>query len=316
MRGNSPVGADSSTYTVVEDDANSTISVQVTGVKAGYTSVSNTSTQTLPVPALDMIPEFAARIDGVVRVGSTVRGIATGWPSGTSFTYRWLRSGLPVGAGETYSVRAADLALPLTVTVTATKKNYATVVRTSEAVVVEAGRFDAVSLPSVSGLLFVGNSLVAAPGVWPAETVFAYRWMRNGVVIAGESKSKYTLSAADRGKALTVEVTGTHAGYISIAKRSASSAPIGYGSLTGAIPKVTGTAKVGKSLKVTPGTWTAATTKTYQWYRGTTKIAKATKATYKLVKADKRKKISVRVTGTLAGYTTLVKKSTSTAAVK
>ena len=65
---------------------------------------------------------------------------------------------------------------------------------------------------------------------------------------------------------------------------------------------------VGKSLKVKGLTTNpAGTTVSYQWKRGSKNIKKATGAKYKLVGKDEGKKISVVMTMTHTGYTTLVK---------
>ena len=75
------------------------------------------------------------------------------------------------------------------------------------------------------------------------------------------------------------------------------------GLLNTAAPKVSGTAKVGKKLKVSKGTWLGSPTiYTYQWYRGATKIAGATKSSYKLKPKDAKKKLRVRVTVKRAGF--------------
>jgi hypothetical protein len=79
--------------------------------------------------------------------------------------------------------------------------------------------------------------------------------------------------------------------------------------LKAATPKVSGTAKVGKTLKAKAGAWTSGTKLSYQWLRNGKAIKKATKASYKLVKADKGKKITVKVTGKKSGYTTVSKVS-------
>jgi hypothetical protein len=68
-------------------------------------------------------------------------------------------------------------------------------------------------------------------------------------------------------------------------------------------PKVTGTAKVGKTLKVSTGTWSVASselTYKYQWKRGSKVVSK--KASYKLTKADKGKTLKVTVTVSATGY--------------
>lgn len=80
--------------------------------------------------------------------------------------------------------------------------------------------------------------------------------------------------------------------------------------------KVTGTAKVGKTLKVAKGSWTSGTSFRYQWYAGGKAINGATKATLKLAKAQKGKAVKVTVTGSKAGYSTVAKTSKATKPVK
>lgn len=82
-------------------------------------------------------------------------------------------------------------------------------------------------------------------------------------------------------------------------------------------PKISGTAKVGKTLKAKAGTWKPSGAKfSYQWYRGSSKISGAKKSTYKLVSADKGKRVKVVVTGSKSGYTTASSTSAQTAKVK
>jgi len=80
--------------------------------------------------------------------------------------------------------------------------------------------------------------------------------------------------------------------------------------MTGATPKITGTAAVGKVLTAVPGTWSPSSTKlSYQWLRAGVAISGATSSTYTLVAADAGKAISVKVTGTLSGYASVSKTS-------
>lgn len=82
-------------------------------------------------------------------------------------------------------------------------------------------------------------------------------------------------------------------------------------------PKISGTAKVGKTLKAKAGTWKPSGVKlSYQWYRGSSKISGATKSSYKLTSKDKGKKIKVTVTGSKSGYLSVGKTSKSTGTVK
>lgn len=81
-------------------------------------------------------------------------------------------------------------------------------------------------------------------------------------------------------------------------------------------PTVTGTARVGRTLTATNGTWTPAeVTFAYQWLANGTPIANATAKTLKLTGAHIGKKISVRVTASAAEHTDGIATSAETAAV-
>lgn len=89
------------------------------------------------------------------------------------------------------------------------------------------------------------------------------------------------------------------------------------GTVTGSVPKVTGTPKTDQTLKVTLGTWspTAGLKLTYQWYRGTAKISNATGSTYLVSPDDLGAKIRVAVTGTADGWNPYTATSAYTKAV-
>jgi hypothetical protein len=159
--------------------------------------------------------------------------------------------------------------------------------------------------PIITGDTTVGSLLTVTPGVWdPAPTTFAYQWLRNNVAIAGAVKATYALTALDNGKNITVRVTGSKSGMVSLAKVSLVAA----GPVTGANPFVTaptiitGNPNVGQTLTATPGVWTPApTTFAYQWLRNNVAIPGATKATYVVAALDNGKLLTVRTTGIKAG---------------
>jgi heme-binding NEAT domain protein len=88
------------------------------------------------------------------------------------------------------------------------------------------------------------------------------------------------------------------------------------GKLTAPKPKITGQAKVGKTLAAKAGAWTKGTKLTYHWSANGKRIKGAVGAKLKLAKALKGKKISVEVTGTKGGYTTVTKESKQTGKVR
>ncbi|BDV29861.1 hypothetical protein Microterr_05210 [Microbacterium terricola] len=165
--------------------------------------------------------------------------------------------------------------------------------------------------PTITGTAVSGSKLAAKPGTWSTGTTFSYQWYANGVTISGATKSTLTLGSAQRGKQITVTVTGIKPGYGVVAKTSAKTLKVAVV----ATPTISGTAKVGKTLTAKPGTWTAKTTFTYQWYASGKAISKATKSTFKLTSAQKGKTITVKVTGKLSGYPKVAKTSKATAKV-
>jgi hypothetical protein len=50
----------------------------------------------------------------------------------------------------------------------------------------------------------------------------SYRWLRDGKAISKATSKKYTLVAADRGKKITVTVTGKRSGYFTESETSAA----------------------------------------------------------------------------------------------
>lgn len=82
-------------------------------------------------------------------------------------------------------------------------------------------------------------------------------------------------------------------------------------------PTISGTAKVGKTLKAIAGRWQPWGVRlSYQWYRSGTKIVGATHSTYRVKSNSTGKKLRVKVTGKKSGYTTVTKTSRSTATVE
>ncbi|MDF1488204.1 alkaline phosphatase [Tessaracoccus caeni] len=76
-------------------------------------------------------------------------------------------------------------------------------------------------------------------------------------------------------------------------------------------PTISGTATVGKTLKAAVKSWKPGAAYSFKWLRNGKTISGATGTTYKLTTADVGKKISVKVTGSKAGYKSVSKTSKS-----
>ncbi len=166
--------------------------------------------------------------------------------------------------------------------------------------------------PVVSGTAAVGRKLTANPGLWTSGTTFTYRWLADGKSISKATKPSYTLTAAEKGKRITVSVTGSKPGHATVAKTSKPTATVKAGILAASVPKISGTLKVGKKLTAKPGTWTSGTSLSYRWYASGKPISGATKSTLTLKSAQKGRTITVKVTGKKSGYSTATKTSSAT----
>ncbi len=176
--------------------------------------------------------------------------------------------------------------------------------------------YELAPVPTVNGLAKVGSTLSAVTGSWFPEPAFGYQWYANGAPIAGATSSTYAVSSAVVGKAISVKVTGTKAGFPTVSRTSKQTALV-TGSFTKTpTPVIKGTARVGYTLKAYTGTWSPTPTFSYQWYANGVKISRATSASLKLGSALHGKRITVKVTAKRPYYTTVTKASAATARVQ
>lgn len=306
-------GATASSYTLAAADVAKTISVKVTGSKSGYTSASKTSkasvvvlpgTLTAPVPT----------VSGTAKVGYKLTSAPGTWTTGTALKYQWLRAGAVItgATASGYTLTAAELSKTISVRVTGTKTGYAAASKTSKATVgVAAGSLTA-SAPTITGAAPVHSSLTAVPGSWTSGTMLKYAWLRNGTAISGATKTTYTLLAADVGKKISVRVTGSKTGYVTVSKTSIQVGSVPEMALTGATPVIAGTPIQGEKLVASAGTWTTGTALSYQWLRDGAAISGAMASTYVPMSVDADSRLSVRVAGKRPGYTTMTKISALT----
>lgn len=253
-------------------------------------------------------------ISGNGRVGELLNASVAGLPDDADPTYQWLLDGAHIegAVDSSYVPLEEELGRSLSVRATITRDGYEPVEVTSTTVKV-TGVLTVSQNPSISGTVRVGTKLTASPGVVAPTATFTYAWKVAGTTVG--TANTFTPTAAQVGKRLTLTVTAKRTGYPTVTFTT-KSATIAKGKFTTApTPKITGTKKVGSTLKATAGTWAPKATLKYQWERNGVSIKGATKSTYKLTSADWKKKITVTVTASRTAYTTVTKTSAKTTAV-
>jgi hypothetical protein len=143
-----------------------------------------------------------------------------------------------------------------------------------------------------------------------------YVWKRDGVPIDVPEPNKYTLTADDLGKRITVEVTGSRTSHATVTRASAATAVVTALTFTTApVPTISGIARFGETLSVNPGTWAPAGDLQFTWKRDGVAIEGADQSTYVLTAQDVGKRITVETTARNSGYTTITKQSAPSAVV-
>ena len=279
--------------------------------------------QKLATPPYDNAP--TPTVAGTTKVGQTLTATVGTWsPTPGNQAFQWKRNGTAIGGatGTSYTLVPADLNATITFEVTATGGGRQTTVRTSAPTAsVTAGSFTQTPKPTIGGLPAVsGRTLTAQEGTWRPAAAFTYTWYRDGAEIPNSNSRDYTVGPADAGKALSVKVTGSASGYVTMGGAQTTSLPtskVPAETLTPTpVPKISGTAAVGQTLTAEPGTWGPAPVKlSFQWKAGSNAISGATGTTYKVSPDDAGKAITVEVTGSKDGYASVTKASQPTPAV-
>lgn len=156
---------------------------------------------------------------------------------------------------------------------------------------------------SIPQTIRVGQSVKATiQTLWEPGVTISYQWQLNGVDLPGQTALTYKVASSEFAETLTLRVLLQKSGRQATVVDSNESGVLGRLFTKSPTPAISGTVTKGKTIKVSSGTWDSGTAKTYQWLRNSQPILGATSSSYRVGSFDVGAQLSVRVTGTKAGY--------------
>jgi alpha-tubulin suppressor-like RCC1 family protein len=312
-------GANSSTYSLTAADLSARIAIRVTGSKPSVTTVIQQSDPTEPVVpgTLGLTP--TPTVTGIFAVGKTLTLAPGTWDSGVTLSYQWFRGPNAIlnATAQTYQIAPEDFGQPIRATVTGAKIGYdSATVSSVPSLEVTSGSITTTPTPVISGLAAAGQTLSVVPGSWDTGTVLAYKWMKNGTEIPGQTSNTYFVTPEDLDSNISVAVTGYKLGYTPITRTSLATISVVLGSFgQTATPVITGSTTVGSQLMATVGNWDPGVNLSFQWLRDGIEIPSQTGTTYVLAVSDRGHTFTFQTTATKAGFNTQVLSSAASASI-
>ncbi len=248
------------------------------------------------------------RVTGTPAVGSTLTADLGAWSPAATYDVQWLAGGKPIpgATGRTFTPRPGDLRSRLSIKVAAESRGYLPGKATSEPTArVTRGTMTSGTAPTLAGIARVDEVLTLSPGsASPAADEQEVRWFADGERIRGESSNRLRLSQEQIRRSITATVVFRREGYRNLQVTTPETERVAAGRFKVTVPfTLAGRARVGRTLTVTPGTFTPTDAAvTYTWLRGDRPIDGASGPSYSVAPADLGRRLSVRVDLRHAGY--------------
>jgi hypothetical protein len=179
-----------------------------------------------------------------------------------------------------------------------------------------ASTVKSITTPYFVGTPKVGYTLSARPGRWePAAAAVTYAWF-DGTRALGSGPT-HVVRPAELGHTITITATASATARASATRSWTSPGAVLRGTFwIASKPKILGRATVGRRLKARSSATEPNGRRTYRWLRDGTAIRGASSSTYRVTKADRRHRLTVRVSYTAAAYETATRTSRATHRVR
>ncbi len=307
--GNPVTGATGANYTLAANQQGTEVSVRVTATRLGYEDLVLTLNAPAEVAPGLLTTTAPATISGSFTTDELLSVTPGTYNVTATESYRWLADGAAIdgATASSYRVTADKVGAEISVEVTATRAGYETVSYVVAGTVVSEGQITTVSAPIVGTNPVVGQQIAVTPGEYlPVGATLTYQWLVNSIAVSGATGSSYTPAVADLNKQLQVEITVSADGYDSKTARL-TAGTVAAATFTATIrPSLTGTAQVDRAITVNSGAYSiSGVTLSYRWLSNGATIAGATSATFAPRASDHKRGLSVVVTASAPGYTSV-----------
>jgi hypothetical protein len=241
-----------------------------------------------------------------------------------TYTYQWQHcttagsgcAAIAAATGQNYVASAGNVGQTIRVAVTASDSGGTTqALSAATGAVVAAGAAPVSTVaPSVSGAPVAAGTLTVTNGTWTGSTpiTFGYQWQTCTTPhlvctsVAGATGQSYQVATSQVGSTLRAIVTATNSVGTKAADSSVTGVVLAGAPVNTALPLFSGSASVGRTLQISTGVWTGATTTgfRYQWSLCTaqtsacTDLAGATGSSFGIRLADLGNTLRVTVTAT------------------
>ncbi len=219
-------------FTILDSDVGQELSVRVTSTKSGYIPTTTTSNPVVIAGPAVIASAPKPTVTGYPRVAEVLTANPGTYPVGADVGIEWQQSvgtGWElVGYGNTLTLTPALLGKTLRVRVVATMSGFTSTEAFSANVgpILEPFKQLTVGSPYFTGRLKTYRYLTAYPGTWTTGTTFKYQWNADGVPIYKATGKRLYLRKAQRGKMITVTVTGSQSGYKPVSVTSPARGPV------------------------------------------------------------------------------------------
>lgn len=214
-----------SLYTISLADVGSTFRYVEVGVAPGG-SVSYRISSPLAAKANTFDNSNSPQISGTLVIGSKLKAsLESNWAPGVKYSYQWLMNGeaIPGERTASYTLGLNQVGNDVNVRVCGSKTGYETKCEISQqGGLVAKGTLVSTTSPVITTTsVKVGTLVKANTGKWSAGAAFTFKWLRDGVEIAGATQVTYLVTKDDSRHNLSLQVTASKAGYSDLTKVSA-----------------------------------------------------------------------------------------------